>query len=898
VAAPSSGTAVAAPGTAGVVTDVLRRLVARQVDEHGLVVWYDPERYYERVARVVAPEHAAVAVYEGSFFDLRHRVDSWLEGETAPRLVIYVPRDRAGTGGALMEAELAGAVLHPGADASTRNTRLSVLARRALRDRLGQEALSRVVKQVDANVLSLEELDQLGERGSAATGTLALIFGTDAPPDLALRFLGSDAYDATLTEKRAVPDLWQLLVAGYDLPHYLTIPSDPAAARALLVRHVLTTDLLSTLAGAIPTALTGLPAARQPVAREACRELAQTWRLRRDLSGSYAAQAQQVEEQLRLGAARFAPGQLDHVQTFLATETALQALVEAALAAPDQEDQASVAALSPPTMADLVERVTARQSGFWSQQQPEVQARWALIAASGQMLLTADRVSAAWRHHPPDAAALFAGYTAGDQPWRLLDAGQRHLERRANEFDLGAQHEHLQQLVARARRAYMDAASLLAEAFVHAYHETGFHLPGVLRQRDIYGAYVLPALDAGKTAYVLVDALRFEMAADLLSGLDVRFEHTLLPAIATFPTLTAVGMAALLPRAERDLELAAGTNGKLTLKIAGQSLKVREDRLDYLVAQAAGRQVCPVKLADLLPARPALQARIKQADLILVTSQEIDLFGEGDDARAARQYMDGVLRDLQRAFRALADLGVRTIVVSADHGYLFGDALDSAARIDPPGGKTVELSRRVWVGQGGAASPAFLRARAADFGLKGDLELATPWGFACFKSPGGAAAYFHGGLSPQELIIPVAVLTARPAGLSAREDDFTWRIEPGSKAVSTRFFSATVSGVASSMLDVAAPRVRLELRDSDQANTTAITTMVSATYGFDEATGNVQLRYEQESAERRLEPDRVTLLLVTDQVGASVRLVLLDADTGRELVPTPPPDPLAVKIAL
>jgi hypothetical protein len=34
----------------GIVSNALRELVARQVHENGLVVWYDPERHYEAFA--------------------------------------------------------------------------------------------------------------------------------------------------------------------------------------------------------------------------------------------------------------------------------------------------------------------------------------------------------------------------------------------------------------------------------------------------------------------------------------------------------------------------------------------------------------------------------------------------------------------------------------------------------------------------------------------------------------------------------------------------------------------------------------------------------------------------------------------------------------------------------
>ena len=105
--------------------------------------------------------------------------------------------------------------------------------------------------------------------------------------------------------------------------------------------------------------------------------------------------------------------------------------------------------------------------------------------------------------------------------------------------------------------------------------------------------------------------------------------------------------------------------------------------------------------------------------------------------------------------------GVKTIVLAADHGHLFADEIGEDMKIEAPGGKTEDLHRRVWVGVGGNSEPSYLRTSLASLGVDSDFDIATPWTFACFKSKGGARAYFHGGLSPQELIIPVVVDDAR-----------------------------------------------------------------------------------------------------------------------------------------
>jgi hypothetical protein len=71
----------------GVVTKYLFDLIAKQVDDQGLVVWYDPEQAYGAVAAKLQLPNTTMARYDGSFFKLRKENDDllnvtlrWLSG--------------------------------------------------------------------------------------------------------------------------------------------------------------------------------------------------------------------------------------------------------------------------------------------------------------------------------------------------------------------------------------------------------------------------------------------------------------------------------------------------------------------------------------------------------------------------------------------------------------------------------------------------------------------------------------------------------------------------------------------------------------------------------------------------------------------------------------------------
>ncbi|MHB1558059.1 MAG: PglZ domain-containing protein [Isosphaeraceae bacterium] len=849
-----------------VVTEYLIQLIARQVEEKGLVVWYDPERAYEAEAASLELPGTTVVRYDGSFFQLREEVDHLLNDGQPPRLVAYVPLERTATHSALIELDCAGVVMQPRQQPPACNTRLSVVARNALKPLLGEDQVTEIEHQVEMGKLTLADLNSLAEKGKdISTGVLTLIFGSANPQEVALAFLHDDRHDSEIARKEAARELRHVLKVGFDVD----LPSADSLSvwRKKLGRHVLMTDLVAALGDQAPPSLSSVPVAATPGGVDACVRLAHHWRNSREHRESYVTVAKAVEQELGLSQLALPVDMLRENETFPCVERALLFHVEEGLLR-----SASL---------DLLRLAESRQSHFWAEVVPAIQARWALISSAAEVLLEADRVGQAIKKAPATVAALVKAYAEGDEPWCLLDTHHRHLESRKYNFEFapGRDHDGLDQLINRAEQRYSEVGSVLSKLFVTQFHRARHPIPGLLRQREFFEKQVKPRLSEGKVAYVWVDALRFEMARELARVLKDDFALEIDPALGTIPTITEIGMAALLPKAHESARVVGVGGGKLALEIDGRVLRDRKDRVAFL-KDHAGVPVFDAKLEDLLP-KPGKKVKdgIQNAGLVLVTSQEIDELGEGDNVAQARLQIDGVLGQLRRGVRVLADHGVRTIVLAADHGHLFADEIGEDMKIEAPGGKVEDLHRRVWVGVGGTSEPSYLRTSLASLGVESEFDLATPWTFAVFKSKGGSRAYFHGGLSPQELVVPVVVLrsTVRP---SAPSTGIQWTLTPGTAKLTTRFFSVQVAGnqAESSLFGFEPPKVRIELR----ANRKCVSLPVSASYGFEDATGEVNLRLS-ESDGRRIESNTVTLML-TEEIGQkTVGIYLLDATTGVEL---------------
>src|SRR2546430_2333130 len=112
----------------GIVSETVRERVRAAVNQHGVVVWFDPERRFAGMMEHFTLPECQIYHYTDSFFALRHSVDPMLNDELPPHIVIYVPLAEAGTHNALIELISAGVTMAPDAPAE-RCTNLAVIAR-------------------------------------------------------------------------------------------------------------------------------------------------------------------------------------------------------------------------------------------------------------------------------------------------------------------------------------------------------------------------------------------------------------------------------------------------------------------------------------------------------------------------------------------------------------------------------------------------------------------------------------------------------------------------------------------------------------------------------------------------------------------------------------------------
>ena len=838
------------------MTHVLHAYIADQLAQrlikHRVVVWYDARSEFQRfvaelggepvgdglVRASVAGTTATIALSDGSLYSMRMRVEPLVEVDDPEPVVLYLPSiARDPDGSVLMELELAGCRWEP---------QLRQLARIALRQLYTDGVIDEVLS---GGRLTYEDLvaASAGEGAAPPSVLRTLLRGPTSEAQLA-SWLAESELDALIKEKEAASELARLVKArlGIELPD-----SDLPKWRVITSRFVLGVEFRSDLAGDPPPGLEYLGAVTADAERNArsiCRAL------RSDHPGRYPRIADHAERELGLIAASVDPLQLGGIDTFRFEEKSLAACCARLVA-----DGA---------FSDAFDIANARSESFWLRQTIERQAQWEAIRLAAELGMAVEAVQSELARPSGDASAYVERY-AGN--WHQVDRAQRQFEAWLPKLDEDAD----DRMVAAVRQRYDAVVARLSREFSGAVQRAGWVINGQLQQTAIYDDIVRPI--SGRVAYFLVDAMRYEMGAELMERLSVHGEVTIRPAVSVLPSITPTGMGALMPGASTSYDVVEAA-GKLAAKVGNATLPDLSARKKYLAALVpSSADLTLGEVQALSTAR--LVRKLGSAERVVVRSQEIDFFGEG--GFQARAIMDTVIDNLARAVRKLAAAGVQHAVITADHGHLFSaEDRDESMRIDAPGGDTIDLHRRCWIGRGGATPASCVRVPARSLGNDADFDFVFPVGIGVFRS-GGDLAYHHGGPSLQEMIVPVitvrsATSVAQPSGgrmLSVTDVPAT---------ITNRIFSVKLSLAT---LETGVVPVRAVLIAGD-AQVGSVGMAVDAEY--DRAGGTVGLVQGSEAT---------VGFVLDDDAADSVKIVVLDPATDAEMYRSPSPLPVRLGVA-
>ncbi len=823
-----------------VVVDPTGAFAPYMDDLAGSCAWSDEHPDVALVKVGDVPAH--FVQFTGSWFGVRAAVEPFVSGDAAPSpgVLIYVPHAAPDeTQDVLMELARAGRRL---------NWTFETEARNCLRAKFTDGMIDEVLEGGRAGFEDVVAF--LAQRGGGKASRLKVLFTNEPDATILVRWLASDALDAAIAEKGAQGELTRLVQSrvGLELDEGLTLPT----ARARLARFVLLNEFRQDLRGEPPGSIASQPSPATDAQVANTLDLARRFRV--EFPEAYVSRARQVEQEFHLAKAKVKPEELGRIDTFEFEERLLLSWCASLLEARQYETAHAV--------------VVERETSFWvewtdaSAQMPRKE-QWELCRRVAELGLRIAAVKGTLPGASAGPGAWVARYAATDG-WYRVDAAQRALETwRSRVLDESVAEKAVGVVLREHERLLHD----LAVGFSKALAASGWAVPGVLHQTRIHPD-VVATRASGTVAWFFVDAMRFEMGAELAKHLDGVEELHLQPAIGALPSITVVGMAALLPGASANFAVAEH-KGKLAAVVEGVPLLGVTDRMKYLKARVP--DAVDLTLSAALQDKPSdLKKKVAGHSLVVVRSTEIDYLGETGDDHLARQAMGTVIGNLARAVRRLSAAGVEHFVITADHGHQFGLRKGDDMKTDAPGGDTVELHRRCWIGRGGATPAGTARVTAADLGYASDLEFLFPTGLGVFKA-GGDLSFHHGSTSLQELVIPVLSFRIPPVGATPEAGGVEVRLKGLPDAITNRVFVVNVETTAPGMFGPEAVELRIVLlSDAEQVGEAGM------------ASG---AELDRERGILRVKPGtlaHVGMTLANDKAG-SVKVVVLDPVTGAVL---------------
>jgi hypothetical protein len=697
----------------------LAKEVADKVERHGVVVWDDPEGAYATVTAEVVPAGAALHIFDGSWYDLRQRLEHHLAGPDPPTMVVYVPT-KPPEPDPLEELRAVG-------------------VRWAIK-------VPRLIKQALAGQITEHRAAELGRQCSNITEVEAALAGGEASLDARLVSLIGDpsaaaviatvlggTKDAEISDRGLDSVLQSALEAslGGRYEGLRGVDLRSAVFRRAVLAQIF--DACESVPEPLEPSLGSVTLPHRKLAVEVIRRL----REHDGSRGAYIELAERADHELHLGVLLSWADALQSVDATGAIEELALGEGVRRVEAGDNEAARQLAA-------------TRLRSSWWTTPHaPEGEtaaARWRAIEALA-------RLSTVLSHVVPNFSALADVVDWYETTGWAIDDAHRKVE--LLRVTAGFAYDELDDLFQDARKRYESWLDHVLRATADALEEP--ELPSSRLVRTVHHRDVRNG--PKPTAYVLVDALRFELGVDLVDRLrGLSASADIRSVVSAVPTITPVGMAAVLPGADTGFVINLDAKDRLEPSIGGTAIRSVRDRVQLL--EHAHGKVTDLRLDDVAQlANKELHRKIAGASLVLVRSTEIDADGETDLLAASWAGFGATLSVLHTAVAKLLHAGVRKVVITADHGFLAVRQVGEDRRIDKPATGTGELHRRAWIGRGGTASPSTVKIPLAAFGIGGDLDIITPRGLGVFASAGGLQ-FFHGGLSPQELVVPLITVEA------------------------------------------------------------------------------------------------------------------------------------------
>ena len=829
------------------IREFIQTTFRERADKAGALVIYDATKRYRNLILAMADEKCSVMDASESFIEAHERaIEGWSvlgnAHTTERRLIVYVPMERPKSPEEQCHDPFSG--IAAGADWFPRRDDDSF---QSLCEKAKPEHRDKIRELFAAGTPDLTTIDAV--EGGNHWPQLQTLLGVDSAAEIIVALLVPSPEQQ---QKLKAVDSWLIEAKGLLGEQLGFVPKTKAKKWEALAeefwRFVLFSEFAFDLPGGLPESLASIPRAK-PGAEPLIYRVGDTLRQEKH-HADYIARADRVSAELALEERMRDVPDLGKRDTFAFEERSFLRQYVKSLQAGNWGGAAEIA--------------DQRRESVWVKH-TERGMLWTVAERARELLVAAGDLERDLVAVAKSADELISFYTG--RAYRL-DQTHRELEKAV--ADTYGETDGVEELVDSARKRFRAVAEELQRRFIDCVVKEGWPTGGRLRGTQVFDKCVAPLLDTrGKrVALFFVDALRFELGVALERQMSGNYTCRLHAVCAQLPTITAVGMASLLPKADGNLVLTRDGD-KLVPTLSGKPIRTPAERFAY-VKEFYGDRTAMLDLDDLIALKPVGKKKpeaLTGIDLLLVKTTDIDEQGEMDASNLCL-FLPHVLGQLISAVGKLKKLGFHHVVFTADHGFVLHSGFEAGDVVAKPEGDWIQVKDRCMLGHGSANSETVIFAKE-QVGIQGEIEsFLVPRSLGTFNK---RHPYFHEGLSLQEAVTPLIEIDLgnEEAEIRAGMDvQLRYRGE-GFGTVTTRRPVLDVS-VFGGELFSSEVSFRLEARAKAGEKETIVGEAASCAH-VDPATGVVKLKAGQAA--------KVPLRIIEDFIGAmEVRAV--DAETG------------------
>lgn len=285
-------------------------------------------------------------------------------------------------------------------------------------------------------------------------------------------------------------------------------------------------------------------------------------------------------------------------------------------------------------------------------------------------------------------------------------------------------------------------------------------------QHKFYKHTVERLLDKAKKKRVMIiisDAFRYEAAVELEQRVnEKRYSKAILTSqLGVVPSYTTLGMASLLPH--ETLDYKEDSDDVLVDGISSQGSSQR----NKILQKHGGIAITAETLQGW--SRDDGRQALKDQHLIYVYHDTVDATGDKQATEAKTfQAVESAIDELAAMVRkAQMHFNTSTVIVTADHGFLFQQSKLEASNRTSLTDKPIDFiksKKRYVVGQNlPKPTDAIYGSTKVTAGTETDTKFWVPKGANRFHFVGGAR-FVHGGVMPQEIVVPILTVKALRGG--------------------------------------------------------------------------------------------------------------------------------------